>query len=511
MAGKTSQEITQDPTSYFHSLHRLALSEMYVARKKRSTFRRVRKEIRSLSMAERKDLFRAINDLKEDTSVFPNVYDSFANLHSGRILRSAYQGPNFLGWNRYYLYLFETALRSKNPKIVLPYWDSTLDFNMNDPSYTIMFSSEFMGNVDHTGALDSGPFKNWGIIRDIGQVGSLMSDELLDSILKNPRIIHHDQIVENGPGSSVHTIEGQQYNVHTWVGGMMADMKSSPKDPVFFFHRCFVDLVWELFREKQMSHGVDPESDYPNMGGLFHAPDRPMDGFPWVKNIDGYSNNFTDFIYQYDKRYTCPMCGGSRFLNCVRGKCVSVSTMAVNEAPMAAVSADMNVVNSHVGNFQSPLIMEKLYEITFNDTRIRGHPRPVIIVRNPSDPYLMSEGIVSAASAQIAASEEIRHKLQMKDSSRKRNLKKVPYQSNKMSDGIVKGDSEQEAIKQITPSSNAPKNVASNKVKLDKSLNTSDTSLLSDSSVAGTSTLEAVSEKLPFKEHTKATMDSSGN
>ncbi|KAK3092296.1 hypothetical protein FSP39_000939, partial [Pinctada imbricata] len=365
-------------------------------------------------------------------------YDAFANLHTGKTLRSAYHGPNFLGWNRYYLYLFETALRTKDPTVVLPYWDSTLDFNMNDPSHTVMFSSEFMGNVDHTGALESGPFMNWGIIRDIGQVGSFMSEELLESILRNPQTLHHDQIVENGPGASVHTIEGQQNNVHAWVGGRMADRKSAPKDPIFFFHRCFVDLVWELFREKQILHGVNPETDYPNMGGVFHDPDRHMDGFPWVKNIDGYSNNFTDLMFRYDDRNQCPICHGSRHLNCVRDKCRSVSTMIFNEAPMAAVVADMNVVNSHIRKFKGPLIMENMYEVTFNDTRIRGHPRHVIIVHNPSDPYLLSEGVVAAASAQIAAAEEVHFNSKMKepitenkfekrnkDSSPKSNLEKA--------------------------------------------------------------------------------------
>ncbi|KAJ5302189.1 tyrosinase [Penicillium antarcticum] len=38
--------------------------------------------------------------------------------------------------------------------------------------------------------------------------------------------------------------------VHTYIGGVMADIKSSPDDPIFFMHHMYVDRVWWLWQKK---------------------------------------------------------------------------------------------------------------------------------------------------------------------------------------------------------------------------------------------------------------------
>jgi tyrosinase len=51
--------------------------------------------------------------------------------------------------------------------------------------------------------------------------------------------------------SRVKTVGSQLHNrVHLWVGGNMALM-TSPNDPVFFLHHCFVDKVWADWQEVQ--------------------------------------------------------------------------------------------------------------------------------------------------------------------------------------------------------------------------------------------------------------------
>ena len=49
--------------------------------------------------------------------------------------------------------------------------------------------------------------------------------------------------------SRVKTVGSQLHNrVHLWVGGNMAPM-TSPNDPVFFLHHCFVDKAWADWQE----------------------------------------------------------------------------------------------------------------------------------------------------------------------------------------------------------------------------------------------------------------------
>ena len=53
------------------------------------------------------------------------------------------------------------------------------------------------------------------------------------------------------------TFEGLHGNIHIWVGGSMFPM-TSPNDPIFFLHHCYVDRVWDRW---QIPHGFDYPAD----------------------------------------------------------------------------------------------------------------------------------------------------------------------------------------------------------------------------------------------------------
>lgn len=44
-----------------------------------------------------------------------------------------------------------------------------------------------------------------------------------------------------------------------------------------------------------------------------------------LKNVDGLSNEYTDNMYEYAPRPTCPSCGNSKYLFCMKssGNCAS--------------------------------------------------------------------------------------------------------------------------------------------------------------------------------------------
>jgi tyrosinase len=231
-------------------------------------------------------------------------------------------------------YRYEEALRQKIPSVVLPYWDSTMDFDMDDPTKSVIWSRNFLGNGD--GNVREGPFANWTVLdtgpltREIGFFGSLFSKENVAAVLTRNRT--EEITIPNA--QFPYDLEGFHGGVHNWVGGQIGHMSFisfSSFDPVFYMHHAYVDYVWEQFRSRQRRLGINPSTDYPeDFGTPLHAPNRTMDWFPWFQQIDGYSDLFTSLIYQYAPAPTCsrrfPTCR-STYLTCDRSqyRCVGVA------------------------------------------------------------------------------------------------------------------------------------------------------------------------------------------
>lgn len=266
-----------------------------------------------------------------------------------------------------YLFRFETALRRVDPSVSLPYWDSSKDFVMDDPALTSFFSSALVGNGD--GIVVNGPFAGWParpdgqrLSRDIGVIGSLFTPEGLDLFLNDPTVNLTRQIVLGTNEMLANTLEGQHNNVHNWVGGDMSRLNTAAHDPVFFMYHAHVDYVWERFREKQIALGsANPEADYPIINSPLHQPDRAMDGFPNVTNLEGFSNRYTSELYTYANSPECADgCGGSRFLRCSTtiNRCVALTAAEVG----GTADTNQNPVVD-MGDFQ--------FFNTFNDPRTR--------------------------------------------------------------------------------------------------------------------------------------------
>ncbi|XP_021354627.1 tyrosinase-like protein 1 isoform X2 [Mizuhopecten yessoensis] len=321
VSGRPSWQAPRDSVAYqvIQKLFTQGANEL--SRRKRATEPlRVRKEYRMLSRDERKRFHDAITKLKEripDTRT--SVYDTLADIHQGRvILQSVHGGANFLGWHRVYIYLLEQALRVVDDTVTLPYWDCTLDYEMEDPTESIIFSYRFAGNGD--GKVLNGVFRNWGLVRNVGLKGNLMSKWAMDEILSRRRT-HR---ITEPDAQNRHNIEFRHNGIHSWVGGHVGLMNMATRDPLFFLIHCFIDYVWWRFQQQQIKRDIDPSSDYPiNYGSHQHRPSAKMTGFPDYRNRDGYSNHWTRDIYTYQLSPECPQCGHSSWLKCVRGVCVS--------------------------------------------------------------------------------------------------------------------------------------------------------------------------------------------
>lgn len=286
----------------------------------------VRKNAKNLTSEEKKAFVDAVLALKAKPSPWDanySAYDQFVFWHLDAFEcdnMAAHMGPAFLPWHRGYLWLFEQQLREMDPSVSVPYWDWTVDQELD--SY--LWQDDLMGgdgDPDDNYAVHSGPFQQgqWEItlfdetdderfphlIRNMG-VGELAPDlptaEQVEEALAmetydvapwteqsdptvsfrnfmegwrdcGPSVCSTDGSTDypNCPGS--HDMHNR---VHLWVSGEMMfsheggheekegpfgtmAWNSSPNDPVFFLHHANVDRIWTQWMER---HGrvYEPES-----------------------------------------------------------------------------------------------------------------------------------------------------------------------------------------------------------------------------------------------------------
>ena len=220
---------------------------------------------------------------------------------------------------------------------MLPYWDSTIDAEMTDPTDSVIWTEIFLGTGN--GSVKTGPFANWvtsagELTRAIGQ-GQLMNKERVRDAIRN-----HSNHTTFGPD-----IEMQHDNVHLWVGGHMGRIEIAPFDPVFYMHHAFIDCIWEQFRDRLKSNNIDPANDYPTGTGGHEHYQRMINLPPfksrrpsqfngrYLTNKDGYRDFWTDEYYKCapmpECSYVNPNCG-SIWLECniFLNRCVSKGSAA---------------------------------------------------------------------------------------------------------------------------------------------------------------------------------------
>jgi hypothetical protein len=303
----------------------------------------VRKNATRMTTPERESFLRAVLVLK-NTIANPgdapakqiSIYDQFVALHLGAInitfggvsgLNMGHQNSAFCPWHRYYLHLFEQALQSVDPTVMLPYWDWTDHFG----TQTILFQDTFLG-PDGTGSIhgfgersvQSGYFAfnkpgtggnptalpgwwppglaGWRVRPSLAQGHADPGDpstgntlqRFFDSFanLANLSDIQNCLSLANYEGTS--TTNSFRRNVeaaakthnfhHGWVGGNMGDPNSSPNDLVFFLHHCNIDRLWAMWQiDGHAGAAYYPASGRPQG----HNLNDPM--WPWVGSAAGYS------------------------------------------------------------------------------------------------------------------------------------------------------------------------------------------------------------------------------
>ena len=288
----------------------------------------IRKNIRSLTPDERKAFVNALLNLKAE-----GQYDKYVHWHhhvmqpavlsfepyDANYRNGAHRGPAFLPWHREFLLQLETELRSIDSSVSIPYWNWTEDTNNSTES--VLWHDDFMGGngieADQW-RVATGPFAyqngKWpvpdyseeglpgpGLKRSFGQfLPTLPTPADLELALRevfydtppyNPSpftIGFRNRIegfVTQRGDSRVATTGSQLHNrVHVWVGGNMLLM-TSPDDPVFFLHHCFIDKVWADWQDLQQRNNPDAVPHYAPLrdGPRGHNIDDQIQ--PWKRTI----------------------------------------------------------------------------------------------------------------------------------------------------------------------------------------------------------------------------------
>ncbi|WKY15863.1 hypothetical protein Q1695_000946 [Nippostrongylus brasiliensis] len=336
-SGATSSSL---PTDRYQCFNFQCLCQFYTGARWNGTFcnladgtvlqKVVRKEYRQMTPAER-ELFR-----QGFLSVRNSIYQTLSTAHSNvNQSPGAHSGPNFLPWHRELLKRLEFGIRTTAVTVngqtaypyanmFVPYWDSTLDDNINlymglSSDTSMMFSSNLMGSVI-SGDLVDGQFANF--VGTIGEVTQRSLDQypnqlyLFQAATVNTIVTQQtvNQVLAATAGDSGcpavpnSNIELRHGDVHVWMGGFMQTITTSTNDPIFFLHHSFIDNIWEQWRQNKQTP-TQRETQW-NTGSTScysaaHRITATMVPFTGMINSGGLSNQYTDNLYSYSPPATC--------------------------------------------------------------------------------------------------------------------------------------------------------------------------------------------------------------
>lgn len=183
------------------------------------------------------DLFeRAVIAIKAS-----GVYDRYVAAHTAN-RQNAHGGSNFLVWHRAFLWEFEVDLDRAVPGARIPWydWSSVPDTALTNP----VWDANRLGscNVGAPGPIADGPFTSFdaSLTRDGDVTESIPSRQFITNAL--------DTNLEYAAFNN--WLEGVHASFHIAVGGSMSTITNSPRDPVFFMHHAYIDMVYREWQNR---------------------------------------------------------------------------------------------------------------------------------------------------------------------------------------------------------------------------------------------------------------------
>ena len=194
---------------------------------------RVRQNIADLSDAQLASLKRGVAAMMARPVDDPTSWQFQANIHgtdgpvSSPLWNRCQHGtPLFFAWHRGYLYFFERILRkaSGDDTLTLPYWDWSAS-----PAVPVAYRDP---------ADDSNPLFHDRDRNDGALIPPQYVVDDLDTALAQVDFGWFSPSLEGSPHGTVHTT----------VGGDMASVPTSARDPLFWLHHCNIDRTWNRWQ-----------------------------------------------------------------------------------------------------------------------------------------------------------------------------------------------------------------------------------------------------------------------
>jgi ribosomal protein S20 len=221
-----------------------------------------------MSSTEWNTYANALNGLRKN-----GVLARFVDYHTN-YQAQGHGGCYFLPWHRQFLFEFERELNKITPGVSVPYWDWTKRSPVSGDKINEYFTIDpiwnRMGGAQGFRAIPKPPFQNWAVggstcMRDffqnnwnIGGFGD--SYVFLSSQQVNLLTRSRDSF-----NTFSNFLEANHGTPHVAVGGSMADVPTSPLDPVFYSHHAFVDKIWSDWQKTGNGN---------SFGGRHENPDR---------------------------------------------------------------------------------------------------------------------------------------------------------------------------------------------------------------------------------------------
>lgn len=269
-----------------------------------------------------------------------SVYDYFVFWHHRAMMFStppgqtrrnaAHSGPVFLPWHRYFLIRLEKFMAEalEDEDFRLPYWDWAADAeNLEDPKTSRIWTSDYLGQFLHEDweiRFDQNSFGNnpyprinpRPLRRFLGEWprGKMGTSNELSLMVRNEPVYDEEDYDEK-VRKFRNLLEGWRgrnrfhNNVHLWVGGRSEDedgdwiygdmiLSTSPNDPAFFLHHCFVDRVWAIWQNEHPTSKYVPDENAPDEYRFHRLKDRMYTFFDEEVTPEEMLN-YRDY-YEYD-------------------------------------------------------------------------------------------------------------------------------------------------------------------------------------------------------------------
>lgn len=254
-----------------------------------------RRSVRGMTMRD-PDLAamaRAVQRMKALPQSDPRNWIRFADLH-----RSFCPHGNwyFLPWHRAYILSFERIVRELSGKgdFALPYWNWTAD-----RQFPAAFSA---GDRNSNPLFHPRP----GVARGLRLTDDMVGGQVMSRIMASPDFEAFASTRPRGQDSTAASWQRRlgsktelEFNphdgIHQAIGGNMAVVDLSSRDPIFFLHHCNVDRLWSTWNARGNANSNEALWRDFSFNRNFLRPD----GSPWNVAV-GQLNNPAALGYRYD-------------------------------------------------------------------------------------------------------------------------------------------------------------------------------------------------------------------